>query len=83
MCLLFLKSSIRLQSMVIPTKTALSHLTRLLATDFALKKIPVRVNSLSPGLFPSEMTGSVDEVEEYAKEQWFAEKAIPLGRTGR
>ena len=31
-------------------KAAASHLTRLMATEFALKNIPVRVNAVAPGI---------------------------------
>jgi len=43
------------------TKAGNIHLTKMLATEFALKNIPVRVNSIAPGVFPSEMTGSQGE----------------------
>jgi len=37
-------------------KAAADHLTKMLATEFALKKIPVRVNAIAPGVFATEMT---------------------------
>lgn len=37
-------------------KAAASHLTKMLATELALKKIPVRVCSVAPGVYESEMT---------------------------
>ncbi|KAG8706880.1 Splicing factor [Ceratobasidium sp. 395] len=37
-------------------KAATIHLTKMFATELALKNIPVRVNSIAPGMFPSEMT---------------------------
>jgi len=37
-------------------KAAASHLTKLFATELALKKIPIRVNAIAPGVFESEMT---------------------------
>ncbi|THH13804.1 hypothetical protein EUX98_g9682 [Antrodiella citrinella] len=49
-------------------KAAASHLTKMLATEFALKKISVRVCAVAPGVYESEMTsdriahGSVDKV---------------------
>ncbi|KAH8104837.1 short-chain dehydrogenase [Cristinia sonorae] len=49
-------------------KAAASHLTKMLATEFALKKIPVRVCAVAPGVYESEMTAarlaadSVDKV---------------------
>lgn len=37
-------------------KAAASHITKMLATEFALKHIPVRVNAIAPGVYESEMT---------------------------
>ncbi|KAL1745101.1 hypothetical protein HDZ31DRAFT_37139 [Schizophyllum fasciatum] len=37
-------------------KAAASHLTRMLATEYARREIPVRVNAISPGVYASEMT---------------------------
>ncbi|KAK0475169.1 hypothetical protein IW261DRAFT_507672 [Armillaria novae-zelandiae] len=39
------------------TKAALDKLTLVLAMSFAGRDIPIRVNVLAPGLFPSEMAG--------------------------
>ncbi|KAH7342133.1 hypothetical protein B0J17DRAFT_649629 [Rhizoctonia solani] len=39
------------------SKSANIQLTKMFATEFALRNIPVRVNSIAPGVFPSEMTG--------------------------
>jgi len=44
------------------SKAALLRLTRMLATDIVTNGLKIRVNSISPGLFPSEMTtGGSDE----------------------
>ncbi|CAE6469973.1 unnamed protein product [Rhizoctonia solani] len=49
------------------------HLTKMLSTELALRRIPVRVNSIVPGAFPSEMTGmegstlTIDHVERIAQ----------------
>ncbi|RDB17820.1 Rhamnolipids biosynthesis 3-oxoacyl-[acyl-carrier-protein] reductase [Hypsizygus marmoreus] len=37
-------------------KAAASHLTKMLATEFALKGVNVRVNAIAPGVYASEMT---------------------------
>ncbi|KAI0695744.1 NAD(P)-binding protein [Cerioporus squamosus] len=37
-------------------KSAASHLSKMLATEFALKNVPVRVCSIAPGVWESEMT---------------------------
>lgn len=54
----------------------------MLATEFALKNIPVRVNALSPGMFESEMTGNditPDQLDSFAK----AVVPIPAKRVGQ
>ncbi|PKS11280.1 hypothetical protein jhhlp_003042 [Lomentospora prolificans] len=38
------------------SKAATIHLTRMLASDFLKNGVRIRVNAISPGLFPSEMT---------------------------
>ncbi|KAI0916761.1 hypothetical protein AcW2_007068 [Taiwanofungus camphoratus] len=38
------------------SKAAATHLTKMLATELALRKIPVRVCSVAPGVYESEMT---------------------------
>ncbi|KAK0503881.1 short-chain dehydrogenase [Armillaria luteobubalina] len=40
------------------SKSAASHLTKMLATEFALKDIPVRVNAIAPGPEDVDATGS-------------------------
>ena len=42
-------------------KAAGSHLSKMLATEFALKNIDVRVNAIAPGIYASEMT--FDEIK--------------------
>ncbi|KAF2217930.1 hypothetical protein CERZMDRAFT_108521 [Cercospora zeae-maydis SCOH1-5] len=38
------------------SKAAASHLTRMMANEFFQAGLKIRVNSISPGVFPSEMT---------------------------
>lgn len=38
------------------SKAAASHLTKMMATEFALKNVPVRVCAVAPGVYESEMT---------------------------
>lgn len=45
-------------------KGAASHLTRMLSTELALKKVPVRVNAIAPGVYASEMTWEDIKPEE-------------------
>ena len=37
-------------------KAGASHLSKMLATELALRDIPIRVNAIAPGAWPSEMT---------------------------
>ncbi|KAK0221963.1 short-chain dehydrogenase [Armillaria fumosa] len=46
------------------SKSSASHLTKMLATEFALKGIPVRVNAIAPGVYESEMTKTVIRPED-------------------
>ncbi|CAE6406234.1 unnamed protein product [Rhizoctonia solani] len=39
------------------SKAAMNHLTKMLSTELALRNIPIRVNSIAPGPFPSQITG--------------------------
>ncbi|KAG8736353.1 hypothetical protein FRC12_017668 [Ceratobasidium sp. 428] len=38
------------------SKAAGNHLTKMFSTELALRRIPIRVNAISPGPFPTEMT---------------------------
>ncbi|THU93663.1 short-chain dehydrogenase [Dendrothele bispora CBS 962.96] len=48
-----------------PTKTALDQVTKNMATEFGLSKIPVRVNCITPGVFPSELAGPSEQVAQW------------------
>ncbi|GJJ14417.1 hypothetical protein Clacol_008681 [Clathrus columnatus] len=39
-------------------KAAVTHITKMLATELGLRKIPIRVNAIAPGAWPSEMTSN-------------------------
>ncbi|KAG8773815.1 hypothetical protein FRC12_002303 [Ceratobasidium sp. 428] len=60
------------------------HLTKMFATEFALKNIPVRVNSIAPGTFPSEMTSAEgdDLGSKEADERLQGMRTIPFQRGG-
>ncbi|KAK3937580.1 NAD(P)-binding protein [Diplogelasinospora grovesii] len=66
------------------SKAAAIHLTRMLAAEIAENKHKIRVNSIAPGVFPSEMTAS--ESDKYQKshipKEKYAEK-VPAARPGR
>ncbi|KAL5513158.1 hypothetical protein ACEPAH_3556 [Sanghuangporus vaninii] len=64
-------------------KAGTSHLTRLLATDFALKRAPIRVNAIAPGTFPSQLSAPKDQLDEYCKTNMGCLEPIPARRPGR
>lgn len=62
------------------SKAGFIHLTRMMATTFAESKI--RVNSIAPGVFPSEMTAGSSN--EHMKSELDDSKAsTPAGRYGK
>ncbi|PCH44259.1 short-chain dehydrogenase [Wolfiporia cocos MD-104 SS10] len=64
------------------TKAAATHLTKMFATELALKKVPVRVNAVAPGVYESEMTYPVitpDMLDKVGK----SIVPIPTRRPGR
>ncbi|KAK3337706.1 hypothetical protein B0T19DRAFT_438351 [Cercophora scortea] len=65
------------------SKAAAIHLTRMLAAEIAENGLKIRVNSIAPGVFPSEMTA--DESDEFQKSHIDAEKyaKVPAKRPGR
>ncbi|OCL06396.1 dehydrogenase with different specificitie [Glonium stellatum] len=64
------------------SKAAAIHLTKLLATEIAENGLKIRVNSIAPGVFPSEMTAN--DSAENQKSSLPKEKfqQIPAGRPG-
>jgi NAD(P)-dependent dehydrogenase (short-subunit alcohol dehydrogenase family) len=60
------------------SKAAFLHLTRMMATTFVEAK--VRVNSIAPGVFPSEMTAG--ESNEHQKSSLDSDASNPAGRYG-
>ncbi|VDB84645.1 unnamed protein product [Peniophora sp. CBMAI 1063] len=62
-------------------KAAASHLTKMMSTEYALNKIPVRINAIAPGVYASEMTFdeiSPEDVEKVAQ----SIVPVPAGRAG-
>jgi len=68
------------------SKSATIQLNRLLATEFSRETVCVRVNSIAPGYFPSNMTGgdmNEENKTEVKQEGWRSEKRVPADRSGR
>ncbi|TPX11349.1 uncharacterized protein E0L32_001167 [Thyridium curvatum] len=67
------------------SKGAAVQLTRMLAAEVANSGLKVRINSIAPGVFPSEMT-TKEESDEYQKshipKEKYADK-VPAARPGR
>lgn len=66
------------------SKAAAAHLTRMLAAEIAENELKIRVNSIAPGVFPSEMTA--EDSDEFQKSHVPSEKyaqKVPAARPGR
>ncbi|KAJ4294244.1 hypothetical protein N0V90_007934 [Kalmusia sp. IMI 367209] len=64
-------------------KGATVHLTKLMSAEF--QKARIRVNSIAPGYFPSEMTAkeSDEHQKSYVPDEKIQEKGhVPMGRAG-
>jgi len=68
------------------SKAATIHLTTLLAQELRRKAVKVRVNSIAPGIFPSEMTtgesSELNKSEIPTGDDYGEKKGIPAGRPG-
>ncbi|KAI3550064.1 short chain dehydrogenase [Colletotrichum abscissum] len=67
------------------SKAATIHVNRMLAEEIAFNGLKIRVNSIAPGVFPSEMTTKEPADEEQKSEipkEKYADKVI-AGRPGR
>jgi len=65
------------------SKAGVDHLTTTMATEFALNKIPVRVNCIAPGAFPSQTTGAPEVLEKFISRLPGAINPVPALRAGR
>ncbi|KAI0833530.1 short-chain dehydrogenase [Trametes gibbosa] len=64
------------------SKAAASHLTKMMATEFALKQVPVRVSAIAPGVWESEMT--IDNItDELVDKVSKAIVPVPTRRSGK
>lgn len=65
------------------SKAAVVHLNRMLAAEIAEQGLKVRVNSIAPGVFPSEMTaGESDRHKKSQLEKSKYEGKVPADRPG-
>ncbi|WYZ45647.1 hypothetical protein EsH8_VIII_000963 [Colletotrichum jinshuiense] len=67
------------------SKAATIHVNRMLAEEIAANGLKVRVNSIAPGVFPSEMTTKEpadDQQKSSIPREKYAEK-VPAGRPGK
>ena len=65
-------------------KAATIHLSRMLASEIANNGLKIRVNTISPGVFPSEMTvGDSDEAQKSHIEKEKYEEKVPAARPGK
>lgn len=66
------------------SKAAAVHVNRLLAAELANAGMRVRINSIAPGVFPSEMTtDDSDHTQKSELEKGKFEDMIPAGRPGK
>lgn len=65
------------------SKAAVIHLTKMMAHEIANNGLKIRVNSIAPGVYPSEMTAgeSDDSQKNEIPAEKYAEK-VPAGRPG-
>jgi NAD(P)-dependent dehydrogenase (short-subunit alcohol dehydrogenase family) len=65
------------------TKAALEQITTSMAADLALRKVPIRINAIQPGVFPRGMTPA-EIIEEYRTKPFPGFIApVPLSRWGK
>lgn len=65
------------------SKAAATHVTRMLANDIATAGLKIRVNSISPGLFPSEMTAGESGADQKSSLSTERASHSPAGRPGK
>jgi NAD(P)-dependent dehydrogenase (short-subunit alcohol dehydrogenase family) len=65
------------------SKAAAIHLTKMLASEVAENGIKIRINSIAPGVFPSEMTAgeSGEDQKSHIEKEKYAK--VPAHRPGK
>jgi NAD(P)-dependent dehydrogenase (short-subunit alcohol dehydrogenase family) len=64
------------------SKAASVHLTRMLAAEVAHNKLQIRINSIAPGVFPSEMTAGESGGDQKSSVDEDQYRHLPAGRAG-
>lgn len=66
------------------SKAAAVHLSKMLAHEVTSSGLKIRINSIAPGVFPSEMTAqNSDEKQKSALPKEKYEQKVPAGRPGK
>ncbi|KLO15202.1 NAD-binding protein [Schizopora paradoxa] len=65
------------------SKAALGHLTKVMAEDLASKGMPIRINAIAPGVFPSELTAPKEILDKIATQPGTGLRPGPMMRPGR
>ncbi|KAM4060754.1 enoyl-(Acyl carrier protein) reductase [Hirsutella rhossiliensis] len=63
-----------------PSNAAVMHLTKQLST--VLSPLKIRANSITPGIYPSDMTESTFFKDSANQEGGLSKEAVPLDRCG-
>jgi len=65
------------------SKAAAIHLTKMLASEVAENGLKIRINSIAPGVFPSEMTadGSGEDQKSHIEKEKYGK--VPARRPGK
>jgi len=65
------------------SKAAAIHLTKMLASELAENDIKIRVNSIAPGVFPSEMTANESGSDQKSSIEKDKYQKVPAQRPGK
>ena len=65
------------------SKAAAIHLTKMLASEISNKGVKIRINSIAPGVFPSEMTAGESGDDMKSELPKDSKAHLPSGRPGK